>query len=108
MPGAYHGIGTIYYGNREKADDGSFITTKWAIFVFVPLFPLGSYRVRPLDGKGFSLIGHRRRYPVEKVELNVRQVANTYLLCIGVFLLMILVALHIPTEWQKQILHRQD
>jgi hypothetical protein len=108
VPGSFHGFGTIYYGNREKAEDGSFITTKWAIVAFVPLFPLGSYRVRPLNGKGFSVVGYLNQYPVEKVELNLKQVVNTYLLCVGILLLLILVAMHIPAGWQQQILHRQD
>jgi hypothetical protein len=65
MPGSYHGIGTIYYGNREKAGDGSFITTKWAIFMFVPLFPLAHTESGRLTEKvsasSGSAVGIRQR-----------------------------------------------
>jgi hypothetical protein len=38
------GFGTKYYGHRWMPD-GSYVTTEWAVFVYVPLVPLGSYHI---------------------------------------------------------------
>lgn len=37
------------YGKRDFRTDGSFVTTKWITFLWVPLIPLRSMRVKPLD-----------------------------------------------------------
>jgi hypothetical protein len=42
-----NGIGTRIYGRRDFRTDGSFVTTKWVTFLWVPLIPLSSLRVRP-------------------------------------------------------------
>jgi hypothetical protein len=43
----YNGIGTSLYG-REDLDsrDSTYVATLFAVFVYVPIFPLGSYLVR--------------------------------------------------------------
>jgi hypothetical protein len=96
MPWEMHGFGTMFYGSCDRTDDGSFTTTKWATVLYVPLFPLGSYRVRPADGKGFSLIGFGSSYPTEKVELNLRQIASVYLIAIGFCLLLVWASFRFP------------
>jgi hypothetical protein len=48
MPYAFNGCGTRYYGKQDKADDGSYVTTEWITFVYVPLIPLRSFRVLPV------------------------------------------------------------
>ena len=48
MPGrSFNGTGTRIYGKRGFWTDGSFVTTKWVTFLWIPLFPLSSMRVRP-------------------------------------------------------------
>jgi hypothetical protein len=48
MPGkSFNGSGTTIYGKRDFLTDGSFVTTKWITFLWVPLIPLSSMRVRP-------------------------------------------------------------
>jgi len=44
--GSINGTGTVVYGKRDFLTDGSFVTTKWVSFLWVPLFPLSSMRVR--------------------------------------------------------------
>jgi hypothetical protein len=44
---AHNGTGTRAYGKRDFRTDGSFVTTKWITFLWVPLVPLSSMRVRP-------------------------------------------------------------
>jgi hypothetical protein len=51
MPYTFNGCGTSYYGQRDRAEDGSYITTEWVTFVYIPLLPIRSYRVLPV-GKG--------------------------------------------------------
>jgi len=51
---SFGGIGTVLFGRRDYRTDGSWITTKYFIFV-IPLFPLRSYRVRPIDG-GYEIL----------------------------------------------------
>jgi hypothetical protein len=41
-----NGCGTAIYGKRDFLDDGSFVTTKWVIFFWIPIVPLNSMRVR--------------------------------------------------------------
>ena len=51
---SHNGCGTTNYGKRDFLADGSFVTTKWIIFLYIPLLPLCSMRVRLVD---------RRRLP---------------------------------------------
>ena len=44
--GSFNGTGTRVYGKRDFLTDGSFVTTKWISFLWLPLFPLSSMRVR--------------------------------------------------------------
>jgi len=48
MPYRINGFGTAYYGKRDRAEDGSYITTQWVTALWVPIVPLGSYRVLPI------------------------------------------------------------
>jgi len=40
------GIGTTLYGQRDFRADGTYLTTMWLVFFFVPLIPVRSLRVR--------------------------------------------------------------
>src|SRR6202035_1076193 len=57
MPYTFNGFGTKYYGQREPGEDGSYVTTLWVTALWIPLLPLGSYRVRPV-GKGTNWVVH--------------------------------------------------
>ena len=48
-PYAMIGFGTKFYGASEKATDGSFITTLWFIALYIPIFPIQSYRISRSD-----------------------------------------------------------
>jgi len=94
MPWSLNGCGTRYYGGRDQAEDGSYVTTLWASFVWLPIVPLASYRVIP-TGEGVDiLIYSSAKYVARRVPLCWRQVRNTYLaICpILVVLLLLLVA----------------
>jgi len=40
------GIGTRYYGATDHRPDGSFVTTKWLLVFWMPVWPLCSLRVK--------------------------------------------------------------
>jgi hypothetical protein len=44
----FNGIGTKLIGKQDTAPDGSFVTTKWFVLVFLPVRYLGTYRVKVL------------------------------------------------------------
>ena len=78
MPYSLNGCGTRYYGSRDKSPDGSYVTTMWVTFVFVPVIPLRSYRVRP-TGKGSNYVVYSNQsYLTRRVPLCWRQIGNVY------------------------------
>jgi hypothetical protein len=83
------GFGTGYFGTRWQPD-GSYVTTKWTVFFFVPIVPLGSVRV--VEG---SLGGHNpfssgfRKAKVVDAPLDVGAVVRTYALEIGIVAFLI-------------------
>ncbi|MEL7051930.1 MAG: hypothetical protein AAGM45_09095 [Cyanobacteria bacterium J06588_5] len=80
MPFTYKGIGTTYYGKRDVAEDGSYITTEWVVFVYLPILPLRSYRVRPAgSGTGAGIFYRSQQYMVKKVDYCWPQIRNAYL-----------------------------
>lgn len=40
------GTGTMFYGECDYRQDGSYITTRWITLIYVPLWPISSHRVR--------------------------------------------------------------
>ena len=83
MPYTFNGIGTKYYGKRDKEQDGSYITTLFIVFIYFPIIPLGSYRVLPKGTE--SLTGNlaytssSMDFLVKKVPLNIIQLLLVYL-----------------------------
>lgn len=90
--GSWNGIGWTLYGKDQVGSDGSYITTKWFIFFFLPLIPLGSYRVLVGESEPTAL-GVRTSYQMVKVEFNTKQVLKTYLVgwAIGAGIILVLV-----------------
>ena len=81
MAYTFNGIGTTYYGKRQLPD-GTYITTKWVVFVFVPVVPLGSYRIVAAGSPQFRamlpMLASNQTMTVQKVPLAWAQVAGTY------------------------------
>jgi hypothetical protein len=76
-----NGIGTTFYGQREFRADGTYVTTEWIAFLYFPIIPLRSLRVRyvgPGDSPTFGF-GSSENYSVyEKRFPNWKQVSFTY------------------------------
>ena len=87
MPYSFNGIGTTYFGRREKEPDGSYITTEWISFLWCPLIPFRSFRVKPTGETDGIYLGvymsSKEGYLVRRVPLNLRQVSNVYLALYG-------------------------
>ena len=49
-----NGTGTRLYGQRDEAPDSSYTATKWVVVFFLPLLPLGSYRVLAENSTGMA------------------------------------------------------
>ncbi|MDD2763341.1 MAG: hypothetical protein PHE83_05130 [Opitutaceae bacterium] len=84
MPYTFFGIGTKFYGKRDFRDDGTYITTEWFVFFYVPLQPLRSLRLK-FQGADepkwqFPLISFTSHYVVHQPDLpfDWRQVLYTY------------------------------
>lgn len=76
----FNGFGTKIYGKRQFGADGSFLTTKWIVFFWIPLIPLKSLRVKYAGPGRTVLPGWSRTYLVlSESHPDVRQVINTYL-----------------------------
>lgn len=84
MPFTFNGIGTKYYGQREFLKDGSFVTTEWIVFVYIPIIPIGSFRVLPTGKSSDFVLFTSNQYFVKRVPVSWRQVRNVYLATIGI------------------------
>jgi hypothetical protein len=105
MPYTFNGFGTTYYGQRDAAVDGSYVTTLWVTALWVPLLPLGSYRVLPV-GAGTNVVVYRSQsYQTLRVPLCWPQVRNVYL-CVSPMLALVLYfgGSDIKNWWKEDIL----
>jgi hypothetical protein len=54
----FNGIGTMLYGRRDyDPHSQSYIATLYLTFIFLPLFPLASYRVKSVNGNRYQFLG---------------------------------------------------
>lgn len=83
-------------GKTDVHEDGSYITTKWFILFFIPVIPLGSYRVLAGD-TSVSAVGSTTSYEMVKVQFNVKQVVQTYLTAL-VIAVVVLVVVYLLSE----------
>lgn len=76
------GTGTHYQGERWLPD-GTHITTKWLVFFYVPIIPLGSVRVLDVSA---AILG--QELSVEDVPLDMGMVSRVYAWIIGAIVLL--------------------
>lgn len=110
----YAGTGIKLYGRTEIKTDGSFIATKWISLLYLPIIPLGSYRVWPeidsltMPGSTtmmlknekieYKLFGTTKRLKLLKVKWHWKQIMITYLIGIILFIIFVLVFSIVPKE----------
>ncbi|HEX9610984.1 MAG TPA: hypothetical protein VF978_03780 [Gemmatimonadales bacterium] len=72
-----NGFGTQLYGKHQPHDDGTYIATLWIALLFLPVWPLAAYLVRPAEqGKGWSFFA---RAPLSPNARRMRRVTGTVL-----------------------------
>ena len=97
----FNGTGTMLYGKRDKQPDGSYIATKWLVLFYLPVLPLGSYRVWPGTTE-LRLLGTNTSLTLEAAPFSWRQVLNCYLvsLFLGPFIGLLLGSALLLMGWQ--------
>ncbi len=55
--GTVNGIGLRVMGRRDVAEDGSYVTTRYFTFLYVPLIPIDAFRVGDAEGGGYYFLG---------------------------------------------------
>lgn len=78
-----NGIGSILYGKKNKHNDGSYQAVEWVIFFFLPLVPLGTYRVRRIGDSELTttngiFVGASTPYEMVKIKMDWVQVLTTF------------------------------
>jgi hypothetical protein len=86
MPYTFMGVGTTYYGNRERTYDDFYTTTLWITALMFPVVPLASYRVRSTgyETKGWIITSTRESYIARRIPLCWHQVLNVYLAAVTI------------------------
>ena len=67
---SFKGVGEKLYGMRSFRVDGSYQATKWFVFLYIPIYPICSLRIRP-HGKGLISV-------LDVLPIDWRQVLDTY------------------------------
>jgi hypothetical protein len=72
-----NGVGTHYQGTRWLPD-GTYITTKWFVFAYIPIIPLGSVRILRASDVYGSVALSGQSLNVQKAPLDVGMVLRIY------------------------------
>jgi hypothetical protein len=90
MAASINGIGTTFYGRADARDDGSYVVTKWVIFVFAPIIPLGSMRVWPVapEKTPWWRASTGTRFKAIPTDLHMPHVLKGYGATLGIVLLL--------------------
>ena len=73
-----HRIGTAVYGERDYRPDGSYLTTEWAIFAWMPIFPISSLRISCFQTRFYAVYDASSYYVHESTSPNLKQVLSVY------------------------------
>ncbi len=83
-----HGFGPRFYGERDyDPETGSYVANHWLTLLFVPIFPLGAYRVTDADFQSYCVLG---RVPLPD---SLKRVRWAIAISVGV---LVLIPLAIP------------
>lgn len=87
MPYSVNGFGTKFYGEADHHPDGSFIATKWITVAYLPVIPVGSFRLIRSGNPYQSDIGYAEFGVLEDLPIFWPQVFRiyTFLLCSGIW-----------------------
>lgn len=90
---SFSGCGPAFCGATDRHDDGTFITTQWLRFFFIPLVPIQSYRVsyggRSSSYQGVVITETKQYYIKQHLKLKMSHVSRTYALTVSFFLVIL-------------------
>jgi hypothetical protein len=86
----FNGIGTKFYGKTDVEQDGSYTTTKWFVLIYLPIYPIGSFRVIKEENSTNLVVYNSKKYQVIQVDLHKKQIIKTYAWIYGMAALIIL------------------
>jgi hypothetical protein len=92
MAFTFHGLGTMAYGERDHWPDGSFITTEWFVFAYLPVSPSVSMRISYTRNSPFAKYDSAGYYIYETLPANRKQVFSTYLWFVSIIATVVLMA----------------
>lgn len=92
MPYSFSGIGTKFYGKEETDQSGVYLATEWIVFLYVPLVPIGSFRVRPREESAGAVPLKSQRSVIERVSLQWQHIYNVYAFIAAMAILAYLLA----------------
>lgn len=86
-----YGFGTKFYGKEEGEYRGSYTATKWFVIAHIPIVPLGSFYVRPLQDETGTV---SRSIPplTERVAWQARHILNVYALAAAAFIVLTMIS----------------
>jgi hypothetical protein len=88
-----NGIGTTLYGKSNfEQNNQSYVTTKWLVFLWLPIIPLASYKVIKGEIKS-KFMGTETPYQMIDMPMNKTQIIKTYSITYGLIILLIIVYL---------------
>ena len=89
------GFGTGFRSNTPLLPDGTFITTKWITFFYIPVIPLSSYRVKYLGSSSefhFTGFSSTSKYQIiQKIPWDTRKVVKFWLYILAAVVLIIVI-----------------
>ena len=97
MPKTVFGIGTREYGKRDREANGSYLTTKFFVFFFIPLWPMESRRLRRVHGEDFTSV---RRLALCWPQV-IKILAAGYGICLAIVGLLALGMVFAPVLWRE-------
>ena len=109
MPSTFQGFGTTHVGESARRADGSYVTTEWVVVLLVPLIPLRSVRLRPLeykDERSGPIVSRTLRYEVlERLPVQWGQVVKVYAALVAfVALVGFIVSVAVTQRWHQNTL----
>ena len=99
----FNGIGTSFFGESERNEDGSYISTKWVVRGYIPLIPIASYRIYS-EYTDQTLFGQTKttNYQERKIPLywpQIRSIMLSIYLGISSLIFFIWLALTSSSQW---------
>jgi hypothetical protein len=90
-----NGFGTKIYGKIDVAPDGSYTATEWAVFMYLPISPIQSYRIYKVTDKGWGLLTYEsKEYLLKEIPLHKKQVREMYFtyaaIALGLFVFLVI------------------